>query len=183
MICGTNSEDKNAYCEQSSKITEPLFVERFGVGGILNLPIIINPKKKENKFVLDLLNTSNGNEMDVKVEETPFYTAYKYKVSPQYAYTINVYDIDSYIKKYKDVGIFVWLNFKDNTREFGVNIYQMEGVYYTTALKIENMPNKKIRTIERRINDKNGNKPDSYVLDVRDLICLYFCRPSSTNKK
>jgi hypothetical protein len=174
---GKNSEDKDGYCEYAAKVLEPSFVKKFGIGGILNMPIMINPEKKVNKYAIDFISLrEDRKKIDLKVEETPFFTSSKYGVNPQNAFTINVFDIMSYIKKGQDIGILIWQNFEKDMCEYDSEIFRSEGVYYTTAQEIHDIPNKKIRVISRRINDLQGNKPDSYVLDVTRFRCLYSSR-------
>jgi len=178
MLNDTNTEDKIAYCEKGAE-DEVKFVNVLVKK--LNLPLIINPEKVKDKFALDLLDTRKSEPSDLKYQQTPFFKARSlYDLNPQYAVTINVKDIVRYLEQYGNPDIYFWLDWdKELEKEIGGKRYavkSMAAIYVATTKQINKM-NLPIHSYARRINDQNGNKKDSYIVDARRFECLFSCMP------
>lgn len=139
----------------------------------LSLTIKLNPKKDLDPTVIDMLYL-NKFDADLKTQNTPFFTATKYGVPPQYAVTFNKKDYDRYNKLYPFSVIFFWVHW--TTLEWnGKRVQPMDVVYKVPFWKLRRdieSGSIKLHTYERRKTDKRANAKDSYVLDIRNYTLL-----------
>lgn len=127
----------------------------------------INPQKTIDKTVPDLI--VNGRLSDLKTQNTPFFTASRYGIDPQYAVTFNRKDYERYSKLYPDLDIYFWIEWQ-NISYNGLTVKPMRGIYYANFqfLKpiLESAPE---HTYLRRQGDERRNALSSFVIDIRTL--------------
>ncbi len=109
---------------------EEVFVEKFGK----SLGVIINPEKKNNPTLPDLIHQEHY--ADLKCQNTPlFYAQRNYGVDPQFAVTFNLKDAfnyGSFGNDYPDMTIFFWVEWLVGKMSTSYNNYEvspMEGVW------------------------------------------------------
>lgn len=151
---------------------EKLFIST--VAPSLHLPIIINPKKKKDPTVIDMTYLGKF-PADLKTQNTPFFTANKYGVPPQFAVTFNHKDYTRYKKLYPFAIIFFWIEWKQLSWK-GKNVKPMHGLWKVPFWKIvrdiEN-GSVKLHTYQKRSKDSRPNAKDSYVLDLRNYTEIW----------
>lgn len=150
---------------------EDAFIQR--VAPSLSLVIKLNPKKDLDPTVIDMLYL-NKFEADLKTQNTPFFTAKKYGVPPQYAVTFNKKDYERYKRLYPHSIIFFWVNWT-SLEWNGNKVKPMNVVYkipFWKLCKDIESGSIKLHTYERRKTDKRANAKDSYVLDIRNYTLL-----------
>lgn len=149
-----------------------------------HIEVRINPDKASNPLAPDLLVPGYG-LCDLKTQQTPFFTAGRYGIPPEHAFTINAKDIIRYRKLYPQIGIFIWINWENNVASdsrFKPMGYKW-GVYFTTIADMIGFIDSdmaKEHSYKRRVdksnkklsswgmnNDKNATS--SYVMDSRWL--------------
>ncbi len=166
MIKPTDTEDKLSYCE-FGVVKEGEFLQK--IVPLLGLDIKLNPEKETNKYAPDLLY--NGELADLKTQLVPFFTASRYKQDPQYSVTINRKDLVRYWKLYRDITIFFWVNFQEESR-YGTTVEKFSGVWKANLNELQELKKEgrlPLHTYINRVNDKAGNARDSYILDLRDI--------------
>ena len=141
----------------------------------LGLNIIINPEKQEDATVIDLYDQQNQIYCDLKVQNTPFFTAdrYMYKnqtpYDPTYTVTFNRMDYERYNRYYPDCYIYFWVNWTTITyRNYSVN--PLTGIwrasFHDMAEAIEN-GSVVLHNYQFRQNDDH-NARDSYLFNLLD---------------
>ncbi|MBE5980650.1 MAG: hypothetical protein E7249_16240 [Paenibacillaceae bacterium] len=166
-----NTEDKPKwYAEGESK--EFWFIRE--IEPRLDVDLIINPEKKVKPWVIDFYDKTNNKYADLKTQNTPFFTAKKYKYGeipydPTYTVTFNRKDYEYYKLKYQDSDIY-W-NIKWEQLEYkGEQILYVNGIWRS---KFQNLLSKiekgevYLHQYEHRVND-DKNAKDSYLFDLRD---------------
>ncbi len=136
-----------------------------------SLGYTINPEKAFDVTAIDLI--SNGHLSDLKVQNTPFFTAKRYGIDPQYAVTFNLKDRSRYQQLYPDIGIVFWVMWEIVAAEFSGNRYevqQMYGVWKTDFRALAALCDRspKHEYIKRR--EDSSNARDSYVLSLENPI-------------
>lgn len=105
---------------------------------------------------------------DLKTQNTPFFTAKKYGVDPQFAVTFNHKDYLRYKKLYPFSVIFFWVEWT-TTEWKELKVKPMRGLWKVPFWKlvrdIEN-GSVKLHTYQKRQQDSRPNAKDSYVLDI-----------------
>jgi hypothetical protein len=160
-------EDKPFWCALGER-AEHAFV-RF-VAPAHGLAATINPLKQVDPHVPDLL--VDGRLADLKTQRTPFFTAGRYDVDPQFAVTLNVIDVERYRCLDEDVAIYFWIRWDKLQAQYGGNTYTvrpLEGVWRTTVADVRELADAggaACHVYRNRINDMSGNAKESYVLDL-----------------
>lgn len=167
-------EDKTPWCIKGAAYEE-VFVQRFGS----QLNLTINPGKKEDPCVPDLLNTKTGNLADLKVQNTPFFQAKKrFGIDPQYTVVFNYKDKCRYERLYPDIEVYFWIDwvavrFTSDKDRGEITVEPMAGVWFITfkdLLKIlEKAP---LHSYYRREHDTQGNARSSYVISLEEPCFL-----------
>lgn len=161
-------QDKLSWCEFGLQ-EEKAFLTKYGK----ELGLEFNPEKKEDKKVVDLYHSKDGVYADLKSQSTPFFKAgEKYGIEPQWAVTFNRKDKWNYEHKTKKLGdmyIYFWVRW-DNDERYGVSIEAMEGVWKIKFSDLLNLLDEnKLHRYRQRVNDKQGNAKDSFVVDLREM--------------
>lgn len=163
-------QDKSYWCRDGEKIEEA-FIRLFGKS--LNLEI--NPEKKDNPYVPDLINIQTGQLADLKQQATPFFQAGQlYEIDPTYAVVFNEKDKIRYQKNYPNIIIYYWVNWLAVRFKMGndeIIAKPLKGIWTTDFPKFEKyLTNCPIHYYRQRINDTQGNARGSYVCDIRNQV-------------
>jgi hypothetical protein len=161
-----NNQDKDAWC-RAGEIYEEAFVQvmRENIG----YPLVINPEKAVNKYAPDLSIEGDETLMhprlaDLKVQTTPFFTADRYGISPQYAVVLNQKDVERYAQHYQNIYIYFWVDWHI-TEMFGQHVPYFGGIYGATWSRIlEMLETAPLHHYQERGDDMRGNARSSYVL-------------------
>lgn len=163
-----NTEDKKTWCNFGAS-REIAFVEN--VVPLLELDIIVNPEKVYNPYVIDLFDRTSSKYADLKTQNTPFFTAGKYGVDPQYAVTFNKKDYDRYCKLYPMCDIYFHVQWEQESyRNIVVN--PLSGVWVAKFADMRSLIEKNmvpLHPYKYRGNDL-VNAKDSFVFDLRNDI-------------
>ena len=167
-----DTENRKEWYDAAEK-WEVDFVDKFGD----RFGVIINPSKEKSKFAPDLYVLKKSISADLKVQSMPFFTSEKESdIPPQYCWTFNVCDLFDYSVRYGDkFGIFVWIKYDQELKDYGVTIPAEESVYFTYLFNLKDIiaRSEKIHRYIRRVNDTNGNAYGSHMIDLRKLIKIY----------
>ncbi len=144
----------------------------------IGLQAMINPEKANNPYTFDLV--VDGNKADLKCQETPFFVAgTKYGINAKYAVTFNKKDLVRYQNLYPDIEIYFWINWQTTEKKIYNKVYQVEpltGVWKASLSRIEECIEEKgasLHRYKRRVNDRDGNARESYLLDLRWFECVW----------
>jgi hypothetical protein len=163
------TEDKAWWCQHGSDL-EARFVkickDQFG------LDAKINPDKATNPYAPDLV--VNGVLADLKVQNTPFFTAPRYGLDPRFTVTFNRKDYARYSELYSGIDIYYWIDWaqlawKDRRVQY------LGGVFWAPFKKLAGMIEAgapEHNYIHRR-NDTQGNAKSSFLLDLRSFKPLF----------
>jgi hypothetical protein len=163
-------QDKKAYCEYGAK-KEKEFIAFFDLhveqGGVE-----INPKKATDIYAPDIL--LYGELADLKAQQTPFFTAGKYRMDPRFTVTFNRKDVARYSDLYPHLHIVFWIDWK-TTEWSGIKVPEVHGVYLSTFAQVAQMikAGAPEHVYKDRKNDRSGNAKSSYLFDVRELTRIY----------
>lgn len=167
-----DTEDKKWWVLKWSK-KERLFVDV--VCQKLNLNARINPLKKSDPFVPDLI--VNGHLAELKCQRTPFFKAKElYGIDPQFAITFNDKDLKYYTRQYPSLEIYFWVHWQTLSKTINGTTYKvkpMHGVWRTTIKEIAKLI-QHLHQYQRRTHDTRGNAKASYLLSLEDFDCLYL---------
>lgn len=148
--------------------SEKLFIDNYGV----QLGLAVNPEKRTNKYAIDLINIETNVLGDLKTQNTPFFQAKEeYSIDPQYAVSFNRKDALRYMKFYRDIEIYFWVDwlvtkFVSNVT---IEVIPMQGVWKISMTDINTLiKTAPLHYYQQRIWDYSGNNKDSYILDLSD---------------
>ncbi len=99
-----DTEDKLWWTEHGARM-EARFVDE--VAPQLGLDAVLNPAKASDPFAPDLI--VRGQLADLKVQNTPFFTAARYGLDPQHTVTFNRKDYLRYSELYPEIELFFWV--------------------------------------------------------------------------
>jgi hypothetical protein len=168
-----DTEDKLWWTEHGSQL-EVRFVSE--VAPRLHLDAVLNPAKVSNPFVPDLL--VKGRLADLKVQNTPFFTASRYGLDPQYTVTFNRKDYLRYSELYPQVLLFFWVAW--TTLEWPksaprVRVDRMAGLWEVPFAELARRIDDRtapLHSYQRRVGDRAGNATESYLFDARTFKAL-----------
>lgn len=140
----------------------------------LGIDLRINSEKAQNPWEIDLFDYTHNRYADLKVQNTPFFTAGRYMYggmpyNPTYTVTFNRKDYENYIERHPDCDIYFWVYWKQLTyRDISVN--ELYGVWRASFSRMA----QKIQAGEvalhhymHRVNDDHNAK-DSYLFNLVD---------------
>jgi hypothetical protein len=171
-----DTEDKLSWCSNAES-DERLFVSdvvpQFGGD------IVIHPDKATSPYGPDLWLPKSRLPGDLKFQQTPFFTARRYGLGPQYAVTFNVKDFERYRSLYPDIVLFFWVRWGETSYppDTSLDVSPMEGVWWErfSVLKKAAVYGRMPRhTYRNRVDDECGNAKESFLFDVRNLRPLWF---------
>ena len=134
----------------------------------LGIDAQINPAKSEDPTAPDLL--VSGEVADLKVQNTPFFSAGRYGLDPRFAVTLNRTDVERYTTLYPRIVIYFWVDWLQlEWRDLAVA--PLRGVWRANLAAVTAMielgaPE---HSYVRRRDDRRGNAKSSYLLDLQEL--------------
>jgi hypothetical protein len=160
-------QNKTLWCKDGEKI-EQVFVNKFGA----KLGLIINPEKTINPYAPDLLK-DNTLLADLKTQNTPFFKAKDlYGIDPTYAVVFNRKDAERYLKHYKEIIIYFWVEWHSVKFVMGNTIKEVDFLDGVWSIKFVDLIGLlKVAPehfYQQRVNDTKGNAKGSFVLDIRN---------------
>lgn len=140
----------------------------------LRLDIRVNPEKRRRKWAIDLYDYTNNRPADLKTQNTPFFTAGKYKYhgvpyDPSYTVTFNKKDYENYAVNYPTCDIYFWVNWEQTTYR-NIVVLEVQGVW---RARFERMAEKilayevALHAYQNRVDDDHNAK-ESYLFDLQD---------------
>ena len=91
-------QDKTSWCQAGENL-ELAFLKKFSSQFDLHL----NEEKTYSPYAPDFKHHGTMRYVDLKTQNTPFFSAAKYSIEPQYAVTFNKIDLDRYLSLYPDI--------------------------------------------------------------------------------
>ncbi|MRM79006.1 hypothetical protein GJI91_08900 [Lactococcus lactis subsp. cremoris] len=140
----------------------------------LQLDIQINPQKETMPWVIDLVDYTNDKFADLKVQNTPFFTASRYcykgvPYDPEYTVTFNKKDYENYMQNYPDCHIYFWVNW-EQTHYKNIVLNPLWGIWRASISDIDNIISNGEATLHsyqfRRNDDHNAK--ESFLLNLND---------------
>lgn len=160
-----DTEDKAWWLSRGEEL-EVDFINQFG--GSLDAPVRLNPKKREDPTLPDLLY--DGNLADLKVQTTPFFTASRYGLDPNFCVTFNRKDWSRYNDHYPGLVVIFWVDWKQLS--YGkLRVQPFSGIFKLSMDEINQMVIRGApeHAYQRRQNDQIGNAKSSFLFDVREM--------------
>lgn len=110
----------------------------------------------------------NGRAADVRARTRPIFTAYRYGVTPQWAFTLNPKDVERY-RNLSALTIYLWADWHERHYHHGHESRWLGGVWAAPVWKLEGM----LRTApEHAYEDRyegDGHSASSLILDLRQF--------------
>lgn len=164
-----DTEDKTWWCQHGIDLEER-FVrmcnERLGIEAC------INPQKSSDQYAPDLV--VRGTIADLKVQNTPFFTAKRYGLEPRKTVTFNRKDYLRYRSLYPEIDIFFWVDWQQ-TEWKGQRVDHLVGVYrlpfQRVSLLIESGAPE--HGYIHRQGDQAGNAKSSFLLRLDDFEAIF----------
>lgn len=183
----TDTELKQWWCQHGEQLEHEFIQIMTGV--FRNFKIEINPKKFTDPTAPDLkMKAKNGISLgDLKSQRTPFFSAGKYGLDPQFTFTFNVKDYHRYIELYDDLNLLIWVKWEQTEMTLGsqeIKLYPMNSIYHMTLKQLvafieeNNSPihHYKRRPVDTKSShplsgmvDSKGNATSSYLIDLRRI--------------
>ena len=141
----------------------------------LNINLQINPEKSEKPWVIDFYDYTHNNYADLKTQNTPFFSAGKYKYNntlpydPSYTVTFNKKDYLHYKQNYPNCDIYFWINWMQLSYK-QIKVSPVYGVWKAPFQKLSHLieTNKvALHTYQNRKNDDHNAK-ESYLFYLLD---------------
>ena len=145
----------------------------------LQIDAKINPEKARNPTVPDLV--MDGFLADLKTQNTPFFTAGRYRMDPRFTVTFNRKDYERYKSLYPSLEIYFWLDWtqttwKDHRVDYLGGVFRLP--FVEVAALIEKGAAEHTYLHRREPGDRNAKS--SFLLDVRYFEKLFSSEgPSS----
>jgi hypothetical protein len=76
----------------------------------LKIDACINPDKERDKTAPDLI--VEGKMAELKTQNTPFFTAKRYRMDPRFTITFNRKDYERYLNVHPNIIIYVWVEWQ-----------------------------------------------------------------------
>lgn len=137
---------------------------------LLGIEAVINPDKKKNPKVPDLL--VNGKLADLKTQVNVFYMTQKLAgIPPRFAVMLNLKDVNHYRNHYPGIEIYFWVQHSKGTQNLGGDIYSVEkplfGVWLTSIEQVQELVTQGayLHIYQKRLGTANAKA--SYIFDVR----------------
>lgn len=164
-----DTEDKGWWYQHGEKLEET-FVRLCSEK--LKIDARINPDKELDKTAPDLI--VERSLADLKTQNTPFFTAGRYRLDPRFAVTFNRKDYERYKRLYPSIVIYFWLDWKQTTWK-DCKVDYLGGFYRLpfadVAALIENDAPE--HTYIHRSAPDDRNAKSSFLLDIRKFETLF----------
>lgn len=145
------NEDKEAWCRLGEKAEDRFLGPAFR-GGV---SLFKNPAKEENPYLNDCFIVLPS---DLKTIRTRFETADRYGIPSRTAITINKKDVDRYLSKWPLCNLVLDIDFGDWRSLRVAPIREINRAIKSGAAKLH--------TYRNRVDDRDGNAKESYVLNA-----------------
>lgn len=164
-----DTEDKRWWMREG-EVLEQQFVKLCQES--LGIEAEINPDKRADPTVADLI--VQGRLADLKAQQTPFFTARRYGLDPQYCVTFNRKDYVRYLSLYPELDVFFWVNWRQTSWR-DIEVQPMVGVYLVAFDSLCRRISYGVpeHSYVRRTDDHKGNARSSFLFDVRSFQCLH----------
>lgn len=167
-----DTEDKAYWCRHGER--QELEFVKFCRLQLPMLRVRINPAKEAgDQYAPDLLVADEL--ADLKRQDTPFFSASRYGISPQYAVTFNRKDYERYRARYANLTVYFWI-YWDAATAYDVTVHPMQAVgrvAFDRLAKWIEADKLREHVYERRQDRTDGNAKSSFVFDYRRLELLY----------
>ena len=140
----------------------------------LKIKAEINPTKSDFPTAPDLL--VDGKIADLKVQNTPFFSASKYSMDPRFTVTFNRKDFERYSSLYPEIVIYFWVNWTQLAwKDFRVQKLNAicKADFSQIADQVTSGTAKEHSYIHRQ-GDTKGNAKSSFLLDIRTFQKVAF---------
>jgi len=140
----------------------------------LKIKAEINPAKLDSPTAPDLL--VGGKIADLKVQNTPFFSASRYSMDPRFTVTFNRKDFERYSSQYPEIVIYFWVNWTQLAwKDFRVQKLNAicKADFSQIADKVTSGTAKEHSYIHRQ-GDTKGNAKSSFLLDIRTFQKVAF---------
>ncbi len=134
----------------------------------------INPEKENDPVVPDLL--VNGRIADLKYQTTPFFYAGRlYGIDPRFGVGLNHKDVVYYNERHPYIDLYFWVHWRVTYKRIGkfhCRVKPLRGIWRAPLREINHLietGKAHLHQYKKRINDKQGNAPDSYIMDLRNF--------------
>jgi hypothetical protein len=166
-----NTEDRSLWYSWGENF-ENDFIDK--IVPLIKVDIRKNPAKKQYPWAIDLYDYTNHRPADLKVQNTPFFTAGKYMYGsnpydPQYTVTFNKKDYEHYLINNPICDIYFWVNWTQLEYK-GIIVNELRGVWRATfSTMVSKIQNNSValHTYQHRTNDDHNAK-DSYLFMLTD---------------
>lgn len=166
-----NTEDRNLWYSWGEDY-EKDFIEK--IVPLIGVDIRKNPEKESCPWAIDLFDFTNKRPADLKVQNTPFFTAGKYRYgknpyNPGYTVTFNKKDHENYILNNPSCDIYFWVNWTQLDYK-GIHVERLNGVWRASFSVMDSKIQSGIvalHTYLHRIYDDHNAK-ESYLFLLSD---------------
>ncbi|WP_158752830.1 hypothetical protein [Dyella sp. S184] len=138
----------------------------------LQIEAKINPDKTYDKTAPDLV--VEGCLADLKTQNTPFFTAGRYRLDPRFAVTFNRKDYERYKALYPEIFIYFWLDWKQ-TQWRDSRVEYLGGFFRLPFREVADLIEKGApeHTYIHRRDPGDTNAKSSFLLDIRRFEELF----------
>lgn len=138
----------------------------------LKIDAMINPEKARDRTVPDLV--VEGELADLKTQNTPFFTAGRYRMDPRFAITFNRKDYERYKTLYPGIAIYFWLDWTQTSWRDS-RVQYLGGVFrlpFSEVAKLIEAGAPEHAYIHRQ-SPGDRNAKSSFLLDIRRFEKLF----------
>lgn len=138
----------------------------------LGLSAQINPEKALNRYAPDLL--VDGLVADLKTQNTPFFTAKRYRIDPRFGVTFNRKDYERYKSQYPGIDIYFWIDWAQTESKWG-SVDYFGGIFhlpFREVARLIEIPAPE-HVYQHRQDPDDKNAKSSFILDIREFKPLF----------
>lgn len=163
-----DTEDRDWWYEKGESL-EHSFVQ---LCQRIGLPVQINPAKEHDRSAPDIVY--RGEAADLKTQNTPFFTAARYRMDPRLTVTFNRKDLERYLRLYPEMDILFWIEWKQVSWK-GITVDPLRGIWALNVQEIHRQvaAGAPEHAYLRRQQAGDPNAKSSFLLDVRRMTCLW----------
>lgn len=163
-----DTEDRGWWYEKGEDL-ERAFVT---LGKSLGLPVEINPSKVHDRTAPDIL--LRGEVADLKTQNTPFFTAARYRMDPGRTVTFNRKDLERYLRLHPQMEIVFWIRWTQ-LRWRDITVAPLHGIWTldVQAIHARVAGGAPEHAYVRRQREGDPNAKSSFLLAVDDMTCLW----------
>lgn len=173
-----NTEDRDKWYQWGEDF-EKDFIEN--VAPAIKTDIRKNPEKDTCPWAIDLYDYTNKHYADLKVQETPFFSAglgkhryYGKRYDPTFTVTFNRKDYEKYRREYPQCDIYYWVNWHQLSYSFSggttIEVTPLRGVWrapFSVMCELIERGKVSLHAYQHRVNDDHNAK-ESYLFNLAD---------------